>query len=96
MIKQVKLTIPANKILFEYRNNDLSDDLIFLSASFKGDKKELEELEEKMKELKIKKNMSETTRIKTSGSTFKNPIKQTTKKVWELIKESVSLDNNYW
>ena len=27
-------TIPANKVNFEYRNNNLSDDLIFLSASF--------------------------------------------------------------
>ena len=32
-------TIPANQINFEYRNNDLSEDLIFLSASFKGEKK---------------------------------------------------------
>ena len=32
------LTIPAKKINFEYRNNDLPDDLIFLSASFKGKK----------------------------------------------------------
>ena len=30
------LTIPAKKIMFEYRNNDLPEDLIFLSASFKG------------------------------------------------------------
>ena len=33
------LTIPAKKINFDYRNNNLSDDLIFLSASFKGKKK---------------------------------------------------------
>ena len=33
------LTIPAEKINFEYRNNDLSNNLIFLSASFKGEKK---------------------------------------------------------
>ena len=33
------ITIPANKILFEYRNNNLSENLIFLSASFKGEKK---------------------------------------------------------
>ena len=32
-------TIPSNKINFEYRNNNLPDDLIFLSASFKGKKK---------------------------------------------------------
>ncbi len=29
-------TIPAKEINFEYRNNDLSEELIFLSASFKG------------------------------------------------------------
>ena len=28
-------------------------------------------------------------RVKTGGSTFKNPINQSEKKVWELIKESV-------
>ena len=39
------ITIPANKILFEYRDNDLSDDLIFLSASFKGLKKAKENIE---------------------------------------------------
>ncbi len=33
------ITIPASKVLFEYRNSDLSNDLIFLSASFKGKKK---------------------------------------------------------
>ena len=32
------ITIPANKVKFEYRNNDLDKDLIFLSASFKGEK----------------------------------------------------------
>ena len=30
------LTIPSNEINFDYRNNDLPEDLIFLSASFKG------------------------------------------------------------
>ena len=29
------ITIPSKNIKFEYRKNDLSDDLIFLSASFK-------------------------------------------------------------
>ena len=28
-------------------------------------------------------------RVKTGGSTFKNPIKKTNKKVWELIRDSV-------
>ena len=46
-------------------------------------------------ELKEKKEKSQPTRIKTSGSTFKNPINQTNKKVWEIIRESVPLDTNF-
>ena len=42
------ITIPANKVLFEYRNNDLADDLIFLSASFKGKKKDKIKLKKKL------------------------------------------------
>ncbi len=83
------LTIPAREINFDYRNNDLSENLIFLSASFKGEKKDNKKILETMLELKDKKNNNQPTKIKTSGSTFKNPIKETTKKAWELIKESV-------
>ena len=83
------LTIPAEKINFEYRNNDLSNNLIFLSASFKGEKKNSEEIKEKMLKLKAIKDKNQPTKIKTGGSTFKNPMTQTDKKVWELIKESV-------
>ena len=35
------LTIPSNEINFDYRKNDLPEDLIFLSASFKGVKSDL-------------------------------------------------------
>ncbi len=82
-------SIPSNQINFDYRTNNLSDDLIFLSASFKGKYKDSKIIFEKMKELKKKKDINQPTRIKTSGSTFKNPINKTKKKVWELIKESV-------
>ena len=83
------LTIPVNKIVFEYRNNDLPDDLIFLSASFKGEKKDKNKIKKEIFELKKKKDSAQPTMIKTSGSTFKNPINQSDKKVWQLIKESV-------
>jgi UDP-N-acetylmuramate dehydrogenase len=88
-------TIPANKVIFKYRNNDLPDDLIFLSASFKGEKKSKDKIQKKIFELKYRKDSTQPTKIKTSGSTFKNPINQTDKKVWELIKESVSLDISF-
>ena len=88
-------TIPSKNINFEYRKNDLSDDLIFLSASFKGIKSNQSEINNKVNELKTIKEKNQPTKIKTSGSTFKNPISQTDKKVWELIKESVPLDKSF-
>ncbi|MDB0067092.1 UDP-N-acetylmuramate dehydrogenase [Candidatus Pelagibacter sp.] len=89
------LTIPASKVIFKYRSNDLKEDLIFLSASFKGSRKNKEEIKKEVLELKEKKDNAQPTRLKTSGSTFKNPIDQTGKKVWELIKESVALDTSF-
>ncbi len=89
------LTIPSKDIQFEYRNNNLSDDLIFLSASFKGSKSKTEIIKKEINRLKEKKEKNQPTKIKTSGSTFKNPISQTNKKVWELIKESVPLDKKF-
>ena len=89
------ITIPSRDIKFEYRNNNLSDDLIFLSASFKGKKSENKKILEEINKLKTQKEKNQPTRIKTSGSTFKNPISQTKKKVWELIKESVPLTKSF-
>ena len=89
------ITIPSKDIKFEYRKNDISEDLIFLSASFKGKKSDYTKISEEMKKLKIEKEKNQPTKIKTSGSTFKNPILQTKKKVWELIRESVPLDKSY-
>ena len=89
------VTIPSKNINFDYRKNDLSDDLIFLSASFKGIKSNSSKIKDETIKLKEKKESSQPTRIKTSGSTFKNPISQTDKKVWELIKASVPLDKSF-
>ena len=89
------VTIPSKDINFKYRKNDLSDDLIFLSASFKGIKGNYEKIRKEIEKLKNKKDKNQPTKIKTSGSTFKNPISQTQKKVWELIKESVPLDKSF-
>ncbi len=88
-------TIRSKDINFEYRKNDLPEDLIFLSASFKGIKTKADKLRIEVNKLKAKKEQNQPTKIKTSGSTFKNPILQTEKKVWELIKESVPLDKSF-
>ena len=89
------VTIPSKDINFDYRKNDLNDDLIFLSASFKGVKSISSKIKLETNKLKKKKEEAQPTKIKTSGSTFKNPITQTNKKVWELIKQSVPLDKTF-
>ena len=89
------ITIPCKDIKFEYRKNNLPNDLIFLSASFKGVKGLLKDIKNETNRIKTEKEKNQPTKIKTSGSTFKNPISQTNKKVWELIKESVPLDISF-
>jgi len=88
-------TIPSKEIKFEYRKNNIPEDYIFLSASFKGVKSNQREIEATTNKLKSEKEKNQPTRIKTSGSTFKNPISQTNKKVWELIKDSVPLSQSF-
>ena len=89
------ITIPSKDINFEYRKNDLPEDLIFLSASFRGIKSEYAKISNEMNKLKTEKEKNQPSKIKTSGSTFKNPTTQTKKKVWELIRESVPLDKSF-
>ncbi len=89
------ITIPAKDINFKYRDSGLSEDLIFLSASFKGYKKDKNIIKNEISLLKEKKEQAQPTKIKTSGSTFKNPIDQSNKKVWQLIKESVPLEKSF-
>ena len=89
------VTIPSKDMKFEYRKNNLPDEMIFLSASFKGNKGKRDDIIRITNKLKADKEKNQPTMIKTSGSTFKNPISQTDKKVWQLIKESVPLDQNF-
>ncbi len=85
-------TINSKNINFEYRGTNLPKDVIFLSATFKGIKKNKHEIQKKIDELKKKKELAQPTRIKTGGSTFKNPKDKTEKKVWQLIRDSVPND----
>ena len=88
-------SIPSSKIKFFYRGTDLPQDLIFLSATFKGIKKNKKLIYEEIERLKKKKEKSQPSRVKTGGSTFKNPIDKTEMKVWELIKSSVPSDCSF-
>ena len=85
-------TIPSSEISFQYRSTNLSKDLIFLSATLKGVISTKKKIKLKINELKNLKEIAQPLRVKTSGSTFKNPINQTNKKVWELIKESIDIN----
>ena len=54
------ITIPAKEINFKYRDSKLSDDLIFLSASFKGFKKKFRFNSKRNDWIKKKKRKSTT------------------------------------
>ena len=82
---QIK-SFDKNQIKFFYRGNNLENNLIILSAVFKGVKADKDTVTNKQKSLILKKKQSQPSRIKTCGSTFKNPLND--KKAWELIKIS--------
>ena len=89
------LTIPSSKIKFNYRKTNLDKSLIFLSATLKGQMSENQKITNFMEDLINEKKKTQPTKIKTGGSTFKNPIDQTEEKVWQLIKKSVPLDTKF-
>ena len=89
------LTIPSSKIEFNYRKTNLDKSLIFLSATLKGQISENQKISNYMEDLINEKKKTQPTKIKTGGSTFKNPIDQTEEKVWQLIKKSVPLDTKF-
>ncbi len=88
-------TILKKNIKFSYRNSNLPNNLIFLSATFRGMPSSKEKIANKIDMLKAKKEKTQPSRIKTGGSTFKNPLQYTNKKVWYLIKNSVSSDISF-
>ncbi len=83
------ITIPSKEIKFMYRKTNLPNDLIFLSATIKGYKKNSTEIQDEMVKLKKIKEETQPSKIKTGGSTFKNPVSKTDLKVWELISTSI-------
>ena len=58
------ITIPAKEIDFKYRDSGLSNDLIFLSASFKGFKKDSNSIKSEIVKLKKKKKKHNPQKLK--------------------------------
>ena len=78
--------IKKEDIKFLYRGTNLNEDLIIISAKFKGLISQKNTIEKKQLELVERKKLSQPNQIKTCGSTFKNINKD--KKAWMLIKEA--------
>tara|TARA_Y100001970_G_scaffold265728_1_gene353638 strand:- start:34 stop:897 length:864 start_codon:yes stop_codon:yes gene_type:complete len=81
---EIKL-FKKDEIKFIYRGSNFSKDLIILSVVLQGNIANINDIKNKQASLINKKKESQPSRIKTCGSTFKNPKN---KKAWELIKLS--------
>jgi len=77
--------IYSKDIKFYYRGTNLNEKLIFLSATFKGKMDDKLNIKKKMEKFIKQKKIAQPSKIKTCGSTFKNP---TNEKAWRLIKDS--------
>jgi UDP-N-acetylmuramate dehydrogenase len=87
-----EIKIISNKdINFSYRHSSLTKNQIITNIEMKGSFLEKQKILEIMKNLKNKKDSEQPQKIKTGGSTFKNP-KNSEKKAWQLIKESGCAD----
>ena len=77
--------IYSSDIKFGYRECNLDNNLIFISATFCGKKDNKINIRKKIDNLVGRKKNDQPSKIKTCGSTFKNPG---SKKAWKLIKDS--------
>ena len=77
--------IYSSDIKFSYRGCNLGNNLIFVSATFKGKSDNKLNIQKKVNNLIKQKKEDQPTKIKTCGSTFKNPENG---KAWKLIKDS--------
>ena len=77
--------IYSSDINFSYRECNLDSNLIFISATFQGKINNKKSIDRKIMDMIKRKKKDQPSRIKTCGSTFKNPENL---KAWKLIKDS--------
>ena len=75
----------SSDIKFFYRRCSLDNNLIFISATLRGKTESKENIKKKVNNFIEKKKNTQPSKIKTCGSTFKNPESE---KAWKLIKDS--------
>ncbi len=78
--------IKHNEIDFFYRGTNLPKEYIITSVKLKGENQSKEKIESKQNEFMQRKKMSQPSKIKTCGSTFKNL--NSNQKAWQIIKQS--------
>ena len=77
--------IQSSDIKFYYRGSNLDENLIFISATLRGKKDDMLNIKNKINNFVDKKKNTQPEKIKTCGSTFKNPKDE---KAWKIIKDS--------
>ena len=80
-----KKEIKKSELEFFYRGSSLPKHYLIISAILKGKTGNRNEIEKKQLEMIKKKKLTQPLRVKTCGSTFKNPPNE---KAWNLIKRS--------
>tara|TARA_Y100000741_G_scaffold364575_1_gene356086 strand:+ start:1115 stop:2041 length:927 start_codon:yes stop_codon:yes gene_type:complete len=85
-----KISIDKSEKIFSYRNNSRTKDLIILNVKFKKSIGNKKQIIDKMNKINNNRILSQPQKVRTAGSTFKNPISNSEKKAWELIELSGS------
>ena len=81
-----KIVLKKQNIKFDYRQSHLPNDFIITEIALNITYSAKDKIQKKITELKRRKLNAQPSKIKTGGSTFKNPENKL--KAWELIKKS--------
>ncbi len=81
-----KIVLKKQNIKFDYRQSHLPDDFIITEIALNITYSTKDKIQKKITELKRRKFNTQPSKIKTGGSTFKNPANKL--KAWQLIKKS--------
>ncbi len=83
-------TVKSEDLDMTYRHTSLQDGQIVISATFKGIRENVEEVKQRIADIKEKREQSQPIREKTGGSTFANPS------VEDLVKAGLPDDTKVW